>query len=121
MKHFVTATTLIRMRKVLLISIYDKVSKIPSYSVHNSNSSKIIGTISANIDAAEKDLIYIDQTIASVVSHLVSYVLISLLIDWRFSLIVFTYWIMLLYYAKCLGTSITKNRLSETKLNDRRV
>ena len=88
--------TSIRLRKVIIASLYAKVSKFSMKSIIETNSGKLITIISGDYQSIERLMGMISMGFVSPFINLAAYAVIGVTSGWEYALITFTIWIIIL-------------------------
>ena len=111
----------IRARRVLVGSLFNKVTKLSVKSMTETNSGKLIGMISADIFAVERGLGFCTMILAAPFINLFAYYLLYQILDLRSTLIALGTWGLLLCLHTLASNLSKKAKDNESKHNDERL
>jgi hypothetical protein len=95
---FGTYLTAIKIRKVLLTAIYDKIGKLSMASIIETNSGKLITLISSDYFSVERTQTMSYYVISSPILNIFAYVLIGITVGYEYALMTFAFWIVQLVF-----------------------
>lgn len=96
--YFTTSVLAVKMRKTLLLAMYDKIGKLSIKSLVETNSGKLITLISSDFFSVERGMMMmISISLAAPFINLICYILLGYIIGWQYSLAVFGVWIVCLF------------------------
>jgi ABC-type multidrug transport system fused ATPase/permease subunit len=85
-----------KIRKTLVLAMYLKISKLSMKSLTETNSGKLISIVSGDIQSVERPLALASQVISAPFINLVAYIVLGITSGWKYSLITFLIWIVIL-------------------------
>jgi hypothetical protein len=86
-------TDAVRMRKVLLCGIYDKIGKLSMKSLMETNSGKLITLISSDFFSIERGITSCYYILTAPILNLLAYLFIGFTAGYEYALITFAFWI----------------------------
>ena len=88
---------MVGLRRTLVGVLYDKVSRLSSKSMAETNSGKLISLISGDLFEAERGTAFANNFLASPFINLVCYGFLVQSIGWLYMLVVFGSWLSLMF------------------------
>jgi ABC-type multidrug transport system fused ATPase/permease subunit len=93
--------TAIKIRRILVGALYDKVINLSVKGMTETNSGKLISLISADLFQVERGLSFAPVVIAAPIVNIVAYVVLSFTIGWKYTFVALGFWILLLCMQYC--------------------
>ena len=90
-------------RKLMIASIYDKISRLSMRSLTETNSGKLITLVSSDIFTLERPLSLAPFAFVAPLMNLASYGLIWYISGWEYALIIFGLWILMFISQACVA------------------
>jgi len=87
----------IRIRRILVSVLYDKVQRLSVKSMTMTDSGKLISLISADLFQVERGLSFLPTVISSPFINIVAYSFLGITIGYYYTLMVFACWIILIF------------------------
>jgi ABC-type transport system involved in cytochrome bd biosynthesis fused ATPase/permease subunit len=91
------------LRKTLISTLYDKVSKLSIKSLNEINSGKIITIVSSDIFSVEKGLYSFCVTLSAPFINIACYIFVGFSVGWWFSLGIFGFFLILMVIVQVLS------------------
>ena len=88
--------TAIKIRRILIGALYDKVINLSVKGMTETNSGKLISLISADLFQVERGLSFATVVVAAPIVNIVAYVVLSFTIGWQYTLVAVGCWILLI-------------------------
>lgn len=110
-----------RIRKTLVTAMYLKISKLSMKSLTETNSGKLISIVSGDIQSVERPLAMVSQVIAAPFINLVAYIVLGVTSGWRYSLITFLIWVVILVLQHYSSKQTKTFKGKESVCNDERM
>ena len=111
----------IKLRRLLVAALYDKVVNLSVKSMTETNSGKLVSLISADLFSIERGFAFPPIMIASPLVNLVAYFFLAKTVGWQYTLVTFGVWCLLMlmqYGASKVSRSLKQ---AESGLNDERL
>ena len=86
----------IKLRRIILAALYDKVIKLSMKSMTMTNSGKLISLISGDLSQVERGLSFSPLVLASPFINLTAYILLAQMIGIKYTMIAFGFWVLML-------------------------
>ena len=106
LEGFVTA---VRVRRVLVSALYNKVVRLSVKSMTETSSGKLISLISADLFQIERGLSFVAVVVASPIINIAAYIVLGFMIGWWYTFVVVGCWILLMiaqYYTSVLQRTL---------------
>jgi ABC-type bacteriocin/lantibiotic exporter with double-glycine peptidase domain len=111
----------VKVRKVLVSAMYDKVGLLSMKSLTETNSGKLITLISSDIFNVERAMTMTPIALSAPFTTLFVLILIGIQSGWQYALMVTVIWILTLILSLVSVTVQKKHKIAEARLNDGRM
>ena len=95
---------MIKLRRTLVGVLFDKMARLSSKSMAETNSGKLISLVSADLFEAERGTAFVNIFLASPLLNFICYGFLVSSIGWAYTLVVFACWIALMLCQWLAGT-----------------
>ena len=94
---FLSYMLAIRIRKVLVYAIYDKIAKLSIQGISKTDSGGFITLISSGLYSAEASLISLPLLFAAPFINIASYILIGVYVGWKYAGMILAIWVFVFF------------------------
>lgn len=108
------------MRKTLINAMYLKISKLSQKSMTETNSGKLVTIVSGDIQSIERALGFVPAIFSSPFTNLVAYVILGYSAGWKYSLIAFLMWVIIMIGQHYSSRKTKDLKQKESRFNDER-
>ena len=112
---------MIKLRRTLVGVLFDKMARLSSKSMTETNSGKLISLVSADLFEAERGTAFVNIFLASPLLNFICYGFLVSSIGWAYTLVVFACWIALTLCQWLAGTYYKQHRMAMGGLTDKRL
>lgn len=91
---FYTFNLALRVRKTLIINLFDKISKLSIRSLAQTRQGKLISLVSSEIFSLEKGLTLFPLIITAPFINIACYIVLGVFVEWYFALSTFLLWLL---------------------------
>lgn len=110
-----------RIRKILMSSIYDKIGKLSMKAVTSTNSGKLISLVSADCFMMERGLAFAPIALTVPITNIAVIIFLSVRHHWSSGLVVLAFWLLMLLGQNVNGQTLKGHKFKEGMANDRRI
>lgn len=87
----------IKMKRLLVGALYDKVTRLTLKSMAKCNSGKLISMVSGDLFAIERGFVFAPLFLAAPFINLVAYIFLAYTVGWEYTLLTLAFWFVLLF------------------------
>ena len=111
----------IKLRRILVGALYDKVVRLSVKSMTETNSGKLISLISADLFQIERGMSFFPVVIAAPFVNIAAYTILAFTVGWQYMLIVIGCWFVLMMMQWCAGNCSRSLQKQQSRVNDERL
>lgn len=109
---------MITLRRTLVGVLFDKVARLSSKSMAETNSGKLISLVSADLFEAERGTAFVNNFLASPFINLICYGFLASSVGWLYMLVVFGCWIALMFMQWAASEHFKARKIEMAGLTD---
>jgi len=111
----------VKIRKILVSALYDKLGKLSMKAVTSTNSGKLITLVSGDIFMIERGLAFSPMVISAPFTNIAVMILVVVTSHWSNSIIIFVFYMLMLLLQTLSGMKQKNEKIQEGMQNDQRI
>lgn len=111
----------IKMRRILVASLYQKACRLSMKSLKVTGSGKLINLISGDLFGVERGISNISMVFAAPIANIVAYCFIAKIVGWKYTFVPIACWFLNLILQRLNAWFIRDYQLKKSAFNDQRL
>jgi ABC-type multidrug transport system fused ATPase/permease subunit len=111
----------LKVRKILMASIYDKIGKLSMKAVTSTNSGKLISLISADCFMLERGMAFAPFVFTTPLTNIAVMIFLAIRQHWSSAVVVLVFFVLMLVAQNLNGAALKNKKVKESLFNDKRI